>query len=144
MLPNFPFVFGFSIDGRGCVPPLLFDLRPNCGGGDEGNGTSFRRSQDALLHSAPHPATGRRRPTPPLEAPGHSGQVWVRRLCGHCPFLLDHGAHRVLLCLPSVSFPACVSSGVSMVGLMVTSSERAYVRPRSVAPRAPAPEAVHG
>ena len=24
-----------SVDGRGCVPSLLFDLRPNCGGGDE-------------------------------------------------------------------------------------------------------------
>ena len=38
MLPNFPFVFGFSVDGQGCVPSLLFDLRPNCGGGDEDNG----------------------------------------------------------------------------------------------------------
>ena len=44
----------FSVGGGSCVPSLLFDLRPNCGGGDEGNGTSFQRSQDALLHSAPH------------------------------------------------------------------------------------------
>ena len=28
----------FSVDGRGCVPSLLFDLRPNYGGGDEDNG----------------------------------------------------------------------------------------------------------
>ena len=27
----------FSVDGQGCVPSLLFDLRPNCGGGDEDN-----------------------------------------------------------------------------------------------------------
>ena len=27
-----------SVDGRGCVPSLLFDLRPNCGGGDEDSG----------------------------------------------------------------------------------------------------------
>ena len=27
-----------SADGRGCVPSLLFDLRPNCGGGDEDSG----------------------------------------------------------------------------------------------------------
>ena len=30
-----------------------------------------------------------------------------------------------------------------MVGLMATSSKRAYAIPRSVAPRAPAPAAVH-
>ena len=38
---------------------------------------------------------------------------------------------------------SCISSGGSMVELMVTSSERAYAIPRSAAPRAPAPEAVH-
>ena len=36
-------------------------------------------------------------------------------------------------------FPqSCVSSGSSVVGLMVTSSKRAYATPRSAAPRAPA------
>ena len=25
----------FSVDGRGCIPSLLFDLRPNYGGGNE-------------------------------------------------------------------------------------------------------------
>ena len=43
----------FSVDGWGCVPFLLFDLRPNYGGGDEDNVTSFKRSQHALLHSVP-------------------------------------------------------------------------------------------
>ena len=28
----------YSVDGRGCVPSLLFDLRPNYGGGNEDNG----------------------------------------------------------------------------------------------------------
>ena len=28
----------FSVDGRVCVPSLLFDLRPNYGGGNEDNG----------------------------------------------------------------------------------------------------------
>ena len=28
----------FSVDGRGYVPSLLFDLRPNYGGGNEDNG----------------------------------------------------------------------------------------------------------
>ena len=53
--------------------------------------------------------------------------------------LLSPGAHKVLF-VPSKSlFPqSCVISGSSMVGLMVTSSKRAYAKPRSVAPRAPA------
>ena len=35
----------FSLDGQGCVPFLLFDLRPNYGGGNEDNGN--------LLHKIP-------------------------------------------------------------------------------------------
>ena len=53
-------------------------------------------------------------------------------------------AHKVLF-VPSKSlFPqSCVSSGGSMMGLMVASSKRAYAIPRSAAPRAPAPAAGH-
>ena len=40
----------FSVDGQGCVPSLLFGLRPNYGGGNEDNGTSFRGPMGALLH----------------------------------------------------------------------------------------------
>ena len=71
-------------------------------------------------------------------------QVWVSLLWGHCSFLLGSGAHKVLF-VPSKSlFPrSCVSPGSSMVGLMVTSSKRVYTIPRSTAPRAPAPAAVH-
>ena len=67
-------------------------------------------------------------------------QVWVSLLWGHCSFLLGPGAQKVLL-VPSKSlFPqSCVSSGSSVVGLMATSSKRAYAIPRSTAPRAPAP-----
>ena len=32
------FLIQFSVDGRGFVPSLLFDLRPNYGGGNEDNG----------------------------------------------------------------------------------------------------------
>ena len=35
---------------------------------------------------------------------------------------------------------SCVSSGSSVVGLVVTSSKRAYAMSRAAAPRAPAPE----
>ena len=72
------------------------------------------------------------------------GQVWVSLLWGHCSFLLGPGV-RMVLCVPSKNlFPqSCVSSGGSMVGLMATSSKGAYPIPRSAAPRAPAPAAVH-
>ena len=33
----------FSTDGRGCVPSLLFDLRPNSGGGNEDNGNLLQK-----------------------------------------------------------------------------------------------------
>ena len=39
----------FCIDGQGYVPSLLFDLRPNYGGGNEDNGN--------LLQKVPCPAT---------------------------------------------------------------------------------------
>ena len=69
-------------------------------------------------------------------------EVWVHLLLGHCSFLLGPGAHKVLF-VPSKSlFPqSCVSSGICMVGLIA--AKRAYAIPRSTAPRAPAPAAVH-
>ena len=54
----------FSVAGPGCVPSLLFNLRPNCGGGNE---------DQALLSSVPltlQQATID--PTPLWETPGHS------------------------------------------------------------------------
>ena len=33
----------FSVDGKGCVPSLLFDLRPNYGGGNEDNGNLLQK-----------------------------------------------------------------------------------------------------
>ena len=51
------------------------------------------------------------------------GQVWVSLSWGHCSFLLGPGVHKVLF-VPSKSlFPqSCVSSGGSVLGLMVTFS----------------------
>ena len=94
----------------------------------------------ALLHSVP--LTLKQATTDPrlhwrlLDTHGH---VWVSFLWGHCIYLLGPGVHKVLF-VPSKSlFPqSCVSSGGSMVGLMATSSKRAYAIPRSVVPRAPA------
>ena len=33
----------FSVDGQGCVPSLLFDLRANYGGGNEDNGDLLQK-----------------------------------------------------------------------------------------------------
>ena len=133
----------FSVDGWGCVPSLLFDLRPNSGGGNEDNGDLLQKvpCSTATL-SAPNPAAGHRRPTPAPETPRHSQASLGQSLVGS--LLLGPGAHKVLF-VPSKSlFPqSCVSSGSSMVGLMATSSKRAYAIPKSAAPRAPAPVAVH-
>ena len=59
------------------------------------------------------------------------GQAWVILLWGHCSFFLVPGTHKVLS-VPSKSlFPhSCVSSGGSVVGLMATSSKRAYAIPK--------------
>ena len=63
----------FSVDGQGCVPSLLFDLRPNYGGGNEDNGDSFKGSHARTAElSAPDPAAGHHWPTPLPETPGHS------------------------------------------------------------------------
>ena len=70
------------------------------------------------------------------------GKVWVSLLWGQCSFLLGPGAHKV--CAHQDFVPqSCVSSDGSVVGLMATSSRRAYATRRSAAPRAAAPAAGH-
>ena len=72
------------------------------------------------------------------------GLVWVSLLWGHCSFLLGPAVYKVLFVPYKSLFPqSCVSSGGSMVGLMATSSKRAYAISKSAALRAPAPVAVH-
>ena len=140
------FFIQFSVDGWGCVPFLLFDLRPNYGGGDEDDGDLFQKVPCTHCCTQCHQPCKQATADPCLcqrllDTPG---QVCVSLLWGYCSFLLGPGAHKVLF-VPSKSlFPqSCVSSGSSMVGLMATSSKRTYAFPRSTAPRAPAPAAVH-
>ena len=108
----------FSVDGRGCVSSLLFDLKPNSDAGNEDNGNLLQKTPCRhCCTQCPQPCS---RPLPTHaspETPGHSQQVWVSLLWGHCSFLLGPGTHQVLF-VPSKSlFPqSCVSSGGSMVG----------------------------
>ena len=67
------FLIQFSVDGWGCVPSLLFDLRPNHGRGNKDNGDLLHRSHAGTAAlSAPDPAAGHRRPMSLPETPGHS------------------------------------------------------------------------
>ena len=51
----------FSVDGQGCVPSLLFDLRPNYDGGNEDNGDLLQKVPSCTASlSAPDPAPGHR------------------------------------------------------------------------------------
>ena len=103
--------------------------------------TSFKRSPACTTTlSAPNPVAATTNPCLCWWLLDTHRQIWVSLLWGHCCFLLGPGAHKVLF-VPSKSlFPqSCVSSRSSMVGLMVISSQRAYVIPRTAAPRASAP-----
>ena len=105
--------------------------------------TSFKRScVHTAAFSAPKLAPGHRQPTSPPETPGHSRASLGQSLVGSLLLYPGSCVHKLLF-VPSKSlFPqSCVSSGGSVVGLMATSSKRAYAIPRSAAPRAPVPAA---
>ena len=46
-------IIQFSVEGRGCVPFLLFDLRPNYGGGNEDNGNLLQKVPCKMSHCYP-------------------------------------------------------------------------------------------
>ena len=73
----------FSIDGLGCVSFLLFDLRPNCSGGNENHGDLLQKvCVCTVVFSAPDPATGHCQPTSPPETPKHSQASLDQSLVG--------------------------------------------------------------
>ena len=103
----------FSVDGWGCVPSLLFDLRPNYGGGNEDNGDLLQKVPCRQCNTqCPRPCS-----RPPLihTSAGDSGRLLGKSgsLWDHCSFFLGPGVQdpgvQVLL-VPSKSlFPhSCV------------------------------------
>ena len=135
----------FSDDGRGCVPSLLFDLRPNYGGGNGDCGDLLQKAPCThCCTQAPKPAAGHRRPTTLLEPPGHSRASLGQSLVGS--LLLSPGScytqGSVWALQESIS-QSCVSSGCSIVGLMATYSKRYYAIPKSASLRAPVPAVAH-
>ena len=135
----------FSVGRGSCVPSLLFTWGLTIVEVMKITVTSFKRSHacTATLR-APNHAAGHHRPIPPLETPGHSQASLRLSLVGS--LLLSRGSYytqgSVCALQESVS-QSCVSSGRSVMGLMLTSSKRAYAVPKSAAPRAPVPVAVH-
>ena len=96
-----------SVDGQGCVPSLLFGLRPNYGGGDEENGTHCPTQ-------CPQPCSSHRPPTPLLGTAGHSRGGLGQSLVGSLLLSPGPGAHKVLS-VPSKSlFPSPVSVLVAL------------------------------
>ena len=90
--------------------------------------TSFKRSHACTAAlSTSDPEASHCRPTPPPETPGHSRVSLGQSLVGSLLLSLGSWHPQAFVCAlqESVS-PVLCSSGGSMVGLMVTSSKRAY------------------
>ena len=135
----------FSVDGQGCVPSLLLTWGQTMVEVMKIPGNLLQKV--LCTHCSTQWPQHRRRMLQARASAGDSWthrQVWISLLWGHGSFLLGTGVHMILF-VPSKSlFPqSCVSSGSSMLGLMATSSKRAYATQRSVAPRAPDPVASH-
>ena len=131
----------FSVEGRGCVPSLLFDLSPNYGGGDEDNGDLLPKvpcTHHYTECSQPHSSTADPRLHRRLLGKSESVSCGVT---APFPWTLVHTGSSS--CPPRVVPPVLCKFWQLYGGLMVTSSKRAYAKPRSAAPRAPAPAAGH-
>ena len=138
-------VIQFSVDGPGCVPFLLLDLRPNYGGGNEDNGNLLEKVPCTHCYTqCPQPFS---RPPPTHTSARDSWTLMAslgQSLVGSLLLSLGSWCIQVSLCaLQGSVSQSCISSGSSVVGLMVTSSKRDYAIPRSTAPRVPSPTAVH-
>ena len=131
----------FSVDGWSWAPCLLFTWSQTMVEVMKIMETSFKRSHACTATlSAPNPKAGHHRSTPPLKTLGHPqaspGQSPVGSL-----FLSPGSWCTKLYCALQESISqSCVSSGSSMVGLIVTSSKQTYAIPT---PRAPVPAADH-
>ena len=134
----------FSVDGWSCIPSLLFTLGQTMVEVMKIIVSSLKRSHacTATVH-APNPVAGNHQPMPLPETP-----KFPQASLGQSPvgsLFLSPGSWCTRFCCAlreSIS-KSCVSSGSSMVGLMVTSSKRTYAIPTSAVARAPVPVAVH-
>ena len=100
----------FSVDGRGCVPALLFDLRPNCGGGNEDNGKHLQKIPCRHCHIQCLQPCSR----PPLMHSSSrdswtlTGKFWSVSCEVTAPFSWVLVCPRFCLCPPRICFPSPV------------------------------------
>ena len=135
----------FSVDGRGYIPSPLFDLRPNYSVGNKDNGDVLQQVSCTHCYTqCPQPCS---QPSLTHASAGDSGHSWAslgQSLVGSLLFSPGSWYIQGFVCALQESISlSCVSSGSSMVGLMATSSKRAYSIPRSAGARAPVLLAVY-
>ena len=102
-----------------CSLPIY--LGPNYGGGDEDNGDLPHKVPCTTNTQCPQSCS---RPPPTRTSARDSWTPTGKSRTVSCGVTAPFSwvlVHKVLLCPPRVYFPDCISSGSSMVGLMVTS-----------------------
>ena len=134
----------FSVDGWSWVPSLLFAWGQTMVEVMKIMVTSFKRSNAGTATlSAPSPAADHQWPKPLLETPGLLWASLDQSLVGSLLLSPESWCTQGCLCPPRVCSSVLCKFWQLYVGLMVTSSKRAYVISTSAAPRALAPVAVH-
>ena len=100
----------FSVDGRGCIPSLLFYLRPNYGGGNEDNGDLLQKVP--CMHCCTQCHQPCSRPSSTHASARDSGTLMVKSgsisygVTSPLSWVLVHT--RFCLCPPRVCFPTPV------------------------------------
>ena len=135
----------FSVDRRDCILSLLFDLRPNYGGGND--------DISDFLQKVPCPYCCIKCPQccsrpPPTHASARDSWTLTDKSgsvsCGS--LLLSHWSWCVqgfVYALQETGSPVLCKFWQSYSRVMATNSNRANAMPRSTASRAPSPAAVH-
>ena len=125
--------------------PLLFDLRPNYGGGNKDNSDLLQKVPCRHCYTQCPQVCSR-----PLLTHASARGSWTLTgksqsvSCGvTAPFFCVLVCITFCLCPPSSVSPVLCKFWGLYSGLMVTSSKGAYAIPRSTAPSPLAPEAVH-
>ena len=116
-----------------CSSPAIY-LGPNYGGGNEDKGDLLQKTSCMCRYTSNPCLRWRLLHT--------HRQVWVS-LPGSVLLSPDPGAQGSVCALQESISQSYVSSGSSVVGLMAASFKRAYAIPKSAAPTAPVPAAVH-
>ena len=135
----------FSVDGRGCVPSLLFGLRPSYGGGNKDNGDLLQ--QVPRLHcctQCPQPCS---RPPPTHASTGDSWTLTAKSGSVSCgvtaPFSSVLVHTRFCLCSPEPVSPVLCKFWQLYGGVNGNVLQEGLCHTRVYCPQSPTPAAVH-